>query len=328
MHVERQQKLKPPSLTAIKEAAADYKHQCEFCDRKFKTARGLKIHTKSCNHQHGLTDKEFPIDKLNAVFGTPQFRWFKVQWEGYPGQDSWMPERSLKKQGCADSIKDFWRSSNKCPSTDFIPDPEDTWRCWCCGKGYKTASSLKAHITRLHPPTQWHGSTAAKDARKKLHEEAQNRKEHVVCNGVELSNCWLFKYLGSLFRADGDQKTDIKTRVAIALVTSGKMRSIWAAKHVPLSLKLRIYKTGVCSKLTYGSEAWILDAKAVKTLNGANSRMLARFTGKSIRDEACAATRTFDVVKSIRKRRLKWVGHILRMDAERLVQKALRHLHG
>ena len=245
MHVERQQKLKPPSLTAIKEAAADYKHQCEFCDRKFKTARGLKIHTKSCNHQHGLTDKEFPIDKLNAVFGTPQFRWFKVQWEGYPGQDSWMPERSLKKQGCADSIKDFWRSSNKCPSTDFIPDPEDTWRCWCCGKGYKTASSLKAHITRLHPPTQWHGSTAAKDARKKLHEEAQNRKEHVVCNGVELSNCWLFKYLGSLFRADGDQKTDIKTRVAIALVTSGKMRSIWAAKHVPLSLKLRIYKTGV-----------------------------------------------------------------------------------
>ena len=58
------------------------------------------------------------------------------------------------------------------------------------------------------------------------------------------------KYLGSLFCADGNQLTDVKTRAAIAMVTAGKMRNIWDARHVPLSLKMRIYNvftTGVWS---------------------------------------------------------------------------------
>ena len=86
-----------------------------------------------------------------------------------------------------------------------------------------------------------------------------------MCDGVELENAWIFKYLGSLFRADGDQKADVKTRVTIAMVTSGKMRGIWASDHIPLSLKLRLYKTGVCSKLTYGSEAWLLDEEQLES---------------------------------------------------------------
>ena len=115
------------------------------------------------------------------------------------------------------------------------------------------------------------------------------------CEDVELDNVWLFKYLGSLFRADGDQKVDVSARIAAATSTAGRMRAIWASKHIPLSVKLRIYKTGVCSKLTYtyGSEAWDLDERVCAMINGANSRMLARFTGKSVHEEASAQTRTF-----------------------------------
>ena len=115
--------------------------------------------------------------------------------------------------------------------------------------------------------------------------------------------------------------------MAIAMVTAGKMRNIWASAHIPLKLKLRIYKVGVCTKLTYGSEAWTLDSKAIQILNGANSRMLSRITGKTIREEASANTRTYDVVEAIRARRMKWVGHILRMDAERIVHKVLHFMH-
>ena len=39
-----------------------------------------------------------------------------------------------------------------------------------------------------------------------------------------------------------------------------------------------------------------------------------------------STTQTFDVVRSIRARRLQWVGHILRMDPNRLVSKALHHI--
>ena len=81
---------------------------------------------ESCDNQHGLTEKTFPVGGINAVFGTPENRWFRVRWEGYAAnEDSWEPERSLTRQGCGDSIKEFWKCSTVNPATDFIADPDD-----------------------------------------------------------------------------------------------------------------------------------------------------------------------------------------------------------
>ena len=61
----------------------------------------------------------------------------------------------------------------------------------------------------------------------------------------------------------------------------------------------------------------------MKMINGANSRMLARFTGKTIPQEARKATCSFDLVKAIRTRRFKWLGHILRAGPSRLIYQAV-----
>ena len=45
----------------------------------FKTNRGLNIHKTSCGCQHGLTEEEYTIARINAVFGTTQHRWFRVE---------------------------------------------------------------------------------------------------------------------------------------------------------------------------------------------------------------------------------------------------------
>ena len=87
------------------------------------------------------------MEKINATFGTPKDRWFHVEWTKHPGKDSWEPERSLIRQGCEPVIKKFWNSTHLNPATDFIPDPDDVWRCWTCGRGYKTDSALSRHIT-------------------------------------------------------------------------------------------------------------------------------------------------------------------------------------
>ena len=97
------------------------------------------------------------------------------------------------------------------------------------------------------------------------------------------------------------------------------MRSVWASKTVPTRLKLCIYKTGVCSKLTYGADVWRLTPKVCTMFNGANSKMVVRITNRPIQEEASVITRTFDIVRWIRARGLQWVDHILRMDPERLV---------
>ena len=67
-------------------------------------------------------------------------------------------------------------------------------------------------------------------------------------------------------------------------------------------------------------------------LNGANSQMVSRITGKSPHEEASKWTRTFNVVASIRARRLQWVGHILRMKPDskgnhRMVYKAMQFIY-
>ena len=67
-----------------------------------------------------------------------------------------------------------------------------------------------------------------------------------------------------------------------------------------------------CSLLAFGCETWSLNKQILALINGANSRMLARFTGKSIPAEARPATCSLNLIQKIRQRRLRWVGHILR----------------
>ena len=40
---------------------------------------------------------------------------------------------------------------------------------------------------------------------------------------ADIENVWVFHYLGSIFRADGDQLTDIKVRITAVSTTVGKM---------------------------------------------------------------------------------------------------------
>ena len=63
-----------------------------------------------------------------------------------------------------------------------------------------------------------------------------------------------------------------------------------------------------------------------------NSRMVAHITGKSVKEEASKDTRTFNVLKWIRARRLQWAGHILRLkpknadEKPRMIFTALKYI--
>ena len=79
----------------------------------------------------------------------------------------------------------------------------------------------------------------------------------------------------------------------------------------------------ITSLLTYGCETWDLDTVTIKRINGANSVMLARITGKSIPTEARSQTTSFNLVKKIRERRLRWLGHIIRAGPDSIMYQAL-----
>ena len=89
---------------------------------------------------------------------------------------------------------------------------------------------------------------------KKMH-SAQATKPKVHCAGTCLNNVGWFKYLGSIFSADGTQKQDVSRRIAIALSRFGELRQVFNSKDLSENLNLNIYKTTVTSRLTYGCEA-------------------------------------------------------------------------
>ena len=62
-------------------------------------------------------------------------------------------------------------------------------------------------------------------------------------------------------------------------------------------------------------------------VNGANSVMLSVITGNTPRQEAVAESCIFNLVRAIRARRLQWLGHILRLEEERILQRVVKEVY-
>ena len=104
----------------------------------------------------------------------------------------------------------------------------------------------------------------------------------------------------------------------------GQLRQCFDSESISLRVKLNIYKAAVMSLMTYVNEAWTLNTECMAKINGTNVRCLSRITGKTAHQEASERTQTFNIIKSLRRRLFKWLGHILRMDEDRLVLKAVK----
>ena len=333
-HLQELQAVSAATDEEVEIKMKQYKYQCEYvkagCKQRFKTKAGMTTHSCSCEFNYGLTDEKWEVAQILAVFGNATRKLFLVQWEDHPGEDSWEKEHSLLEDGCAESIKDFWNRSGKNPALDFYPDPEGEpgTRCWMCG--WKSTArnkvlGLKTHIRRKkHRWTKKRANlTERKDIKFDKLKALQDSLPKVKWGDQEVDNCLQFVYLGAIFQTDGDQMPDIISKCARAKQRAGTFRHIWAAK-LSIDLKVRLYIAACCSILVYGSEGWRLTKEACKRINGANAYMLSHITGKTKHDEATTATTTFNIIAWIRARRLKWVGHILRLDSGRLIKQTLK----
>ena len=76
--------------------------------------------------------------------------------------------------------------------------------------------------------------------------------------------------------------------------------------------------------LMHVSEAWTLHPKAIESMKGWNSRHLLIITRHSFREEA--VTPSFDLVRAIRQRLHRWLGHVLRMPEDRLIKQTVSYI--
>ena len=144
-------------------------------------------------------------------------------------------------------------------------------------------------------------------------ESANAKTKHLVWK-KEIENVFKFKYLDSIFAANDRQNT-ISSHALLRLCQD--------------AVNWDKFPTHRCIRmLPVGLRVWNLTTKRTDDEQsercGANNIMLSRNTDNSIRIEARAATSSYNLVRHIRRRRFKWLGQILRLDTNRLLQQMIQ----
>ena len=225
-------------------------------------------------------------------------------------------------------MDEFWEQSGRDRSRPAWEPAEEGRRCRQCCKLFRREQDLKAHHTKQQ--CKWReasrtGTRAELAVIRDRRAAAHKRAGKVTLGGLQgleaydLKAAYSFKYLGMEFTADGDAGYGMEKRMEQAASRFRQLGRIWHSAEISTGLKLRIYVAGVLSILQYGSECWDITEKSSKGIRAWNARRLALLTGREIRAEYTVPT--FDLLGSVRARRLQWAGHLLREKETFLARK-------
>ena len=128
---------------------------------------------------------------------------------------------------------------------------------------------------------------------------------------------------------DNSAQKDIKARLNKARCAFSRVKNIWKSKQYSLSTKVRIYNSNVKSVLLYGSECWRIVKKDINKVNAFHNSCLRRicnifWPNKISNNDLYQKTGCTSMEQEIKKRRLRWLGHVLHMSPERIPKVALR----
>ena len=140
-------------------------------------------------------------------------------------------------------------------------------------------------------------------------------------NGEKLDEVDSFKYLGAVVTDQGS-KPEVLSRIAQTTAALARLKTIWSDKHIPLISKIRLMRSLVISVLLYACETWTLTADILKKLQATEMRCFRKLLGISYRDHITndavrdrirqAIGPYDDILTTVKKRKLKWFGHVSR----------------
>ena len=138
-----------------------------------------------------------------------------------------------------------------------------------------------------------------------------------------------FTYLGSLISKDNGARKDIQSRLCNARGAFARLQPIWKSKQCSLKTKLRLYNSNVKSVLLYGSECWRVvksDMDKISAFHNGCLRKICRiFWPQKVSNEVLyQKTGCKNILLEVKHRRLRWLGHVLRMKQGWIPKTALQ----
>jgi len=151
----------------------------------------------------------------------------------------------------------------------------------------------------------------------------------ILIVGKDIDRVEHFPYLGSLFSVQCTSAKDVENRLTAAHAAFGRLTSrVFLNKDLNYTTKLMVYHAVVASTLLYGCETCTLyrrDLKKLEQFHGRKLRQLLQINWEDhvTKNAVLERGRTRSIEAIIISHRLRWSGHVVRMDETRLPREIL-----
>ena len=135
-----------------------------------------------------------------------------------------------------------------------------------------------------------------------------------------------FRYLGSTITEKNDTSYEIKARIAAGNKSYFSSLQMLRSSLLNKESKIKIYKAIIKPVVTYGAETWSLTNNDERLLLIWERKILRKIFGP-INDNGAWRIRTNkelqnmykapDIIADIKSKRIRWIGHVQRMDSTR-----------
>ena len=145
--------------------------------------------------------------------------------------------------------------------------------------------------------------------------------------GNEFENIEAFKYLGSYVSLKHGDLQEVNCKPAEGRQRFANFQNLWKSKQLSVHLKCNLYKALVLSAVLYSSETWTLSKLMERKLESFHCGWLRRilrvsYLEKATNEEIMSRSRMPQLFVMIMLKRIKWYGHIQRMEPGRLARSA------
>ena len=144
-----------------------------------------------------------------------------------------------------------------------------------------------------------------------------------------LENVDEFTYLGSTVTHNLSLERELSIRIGKAATAMNRLKKrVWQNSKLTIKTKMKVYSACVLSTLLYGSETWTTYTKQEQRLNSFHLRCLRRIMNirwqdKITNTEVLTRAGIPSIPALLTTRRLRWLGHVRRMDDGRIPKDIL-----
>jgi hypothetical protein len=155
-------------------------------------------------------------------------------------------------------------------------------------------------------------------------------------NGVTYEGVAGFIYLGTLISNDNNVEKDTQRRILAGNRTYFAAIRLFRSRLLPRGTKILLYKTLIRPVVSYEAETWTMTKKEEQALLVLERKIFRRIYGPKYENEWRTRTnreleemsKGVNIVKWIKGQRISWLGHLERMEENRMPKIFSQELEG